>query len=86
MHYTIRNLADRPVLVRLNSGQNLNLSGRSESAEVLESDVRDNARLDRLVHRGIVKVVSPESAQAKDSGEESSRKSDGGVFKKKTTK
>lgn len=58
MYFTIKNLTGRPVLLRLNSGQTRHLDGNEEWSQVLAADVRDNARLQRLADKGVIRYSS----------------------------
>lgn len=54
MNVKIENLTNRPVLLRLNSGQSLHLSPRITSAEILDVEVRNNAKVKKLQNRHII--------------------------------
>lgn len=48
MPVKIENLTDRPVLLRLNSGQTLHLPPRETSSEIRDSEVNDNDKVKKL--------------------------------------
>lgn len=48
MPVTIENLTNRPVLLRLNSGQTLHLAPRTTSGEIREVEVKGNAKVQKL--------------------------------------
>ena len=54
MPVKIENLANRPVLLRLNSGQTLHLDPRRTSAEVLDVEVERNAKVKKLEGRRVI--------------------------------
>lgn len=54
MTVKIENLTNRPVLLRLNSGQSLHLAGRTTTAEIPDVDIRNNAKVQKLRDRHII--------------------------------
>lgn len=56
MHVIIKNLTNRPVLLRLNSGQTLHLAPLKTSAEVMEVEVKDNPKVEKLEERHIISL------------------------------
>ncbi len=54
MTVKIENLTNRPVLLRLNSGQSLHLAARTTTTEIPDVDVRNNARVEKLRDRHII--------------------------------
>jgi hypothetical protein len=83
MHCTIKNLTGRPVLVRLNSGQTRHLEGEEEWSEVLAVDVKDNARLQRLATKGVIRIGDPRDP--KSGAERASPKEAAPLQKKKSS-
>jgi hypothetical protein len=64
----IQNLTQQVVMVRLNSGAEINIGPGKKLEPVLDSEIRNNAILDKLKARAVIAVVSP---KAKASGAES---------------
>ena len=64
---TIQNATSRTVTVPMNSGRNLFIAPRGTSPEVPESEVRPNARVEKLESRKaiIVKTRTPRPARPK---------------------
>jgi len=56
MPVIIKNLTNRPVLLRLNSGQTLHLTPLKTSAEVMEVEVKDNPKVEKLEERQVIKL------------------------------
>ena len=55
MLFKIENLTNnRPVLLRLNSGQTLHLDPRRTSGEVLAVEIQRNAKVEKLVARRVI--------------------------------
>ena len=54
MPVTIENLTNRPVLLRLNSGQTLHLAPRTTSGEILDVEVKSNAKVQKLEGRRVI--------------------------------
>jgi len=54
MPVKIQNLSNRPVLLRLNSGQTLHIDPRKTSGEVMNVEVERNTKVDKLVARRII--------------------------------
>lgn len=48
MSIKIENLINRPVLLRLNSGQTLHLAPRTTSKEIMEVEVQGNSKVQKL--------------------------------------
>lgn len=63
---TIHNATHRMVLVPCNSGRNLYIPPRGTSAELPESEVQPNARVEKLLGRKAI-VVQPVSSAPKPS-------------------
>ena len=61
---TIRNATFRTVLVPCNSGRNLFISPRGTSAEISESEVRPNARVEKLLDRKAI-VLKPATSASR---------------------
>ena len=78
---TISNLTDRPVLLAFNSGRTLRLSPRSQSEEIPDVEISNNAKVAKLAASNVIAVgegmakrrVAPAAAAA--SREQSSSKS-----------
>lgn len=58
MFVEIKNLSNRPVLMRLNSGQSVHLSPGATSAEVADAEISNNAKITKLQSRHLI-VLSP---------------------------
>jgi len=56
MPVSIENLTNRPVLLRLNSGQTLHLAPHSTSAEIIEVEVKGNSKVQRLQERHVISL------------------------------
>ncbi len=54
MPVKIENLANRPVLLRLNSGQTLHLAPHRTSGEVVDVEVERNAKVQKLEERRVI--------------------------------
>ncbi len=54
MRVKIQNLSNRPVLLRLNSGQTLHIDPRKTSEEVLDVEIERNAKASKLVARRVI--------------------------------
>ncbi len=54
MRVKIENLTNRPVLLRLNSGQSLHLAPRITSTEIMGVEVSNNAKVEKLEGRCVV--------------------------------
>lgn len=64
-------LASGPIVVPLNSGRSVRLSPGRWSAELRDTEVADNAYLDKLHRRGDIEVAeSREGTEAPDAREE----------------
>ncbi|MFG2937609.1 hypothetical protein [Streptomyces sp. NPDC048282] len=67
-------LASGPIMVPLNSGRSVRLSPGRWSAELRDTEVADNAYLDKLHRRGDIEVAesreAPEAPEAPDAREE----------------
>jgi len=71
MPVTIRNLTPRPVIVPLNSGTNLRLSPGEVSGDVQDVELKENPKVDKLLHRRAIAVEprTEEAAAPADAGE-----------------
>jgi hypothetical protein len=76
MPITIENLTNRPVLLRMNSGQTLHLSPRTTSGEIVDADVQNNAKVQKLEGRRVIALHKEEERPTR------SRKSKAGSTKK----
>ncbi len=56
MSVTIENLTTRPVLLPLNSGQTLHLAPRLTSAPLLDVEVEQNAKVEKLQGQNVIAV------------------------------
>jgi hypothetical protein len=54
MPVTIENLTNRPVLLRFNSGQTLHLAPRKTSKEILDVEVKGNAKVEKLEGQHVI--------------------------------
>ncbi len=54
MSVKIENLTNRPLSLRLNSGQSLHLSPRITSSEILEIEVMNNTKVQKLQNRHVI--------------------------------
>ena len=54
MSVFIENLTNRPVLLRLNSGQTLHLAPRATSRKISEIEVTKNLKVQKLQNRHII--------------------------------
>jgi hypothetical protein len=60
MSITIKNLTNRPVLLRFNSGSNLYLGPNAIKTDVMEVEVKNNDSIKKLVDRSIILEQSTE--------------------------
>lgn len=60
MPVTIENLTNRPVLLRLNSGQTLHLTPRTTSGEILDVEVKSNTKVQKLAGRRVIALHETE--------------------------
>ena len=73
MPVQIENVTNRPVLLRLNSGATLHLAPRSISSEILEVEVSDNAKVQKLVERSVIQLQAKEKMEAPAQAAEKSK-------------
>ena len=59
MPVTIRNLTNRPVLLRCNSGVTLHLPPRATSRMVSEAEVDNNSKVEKLISRRVIAPPTP---------------------------
>ncbi|OKY74253.1 MAG: hypothetical protein BM485_14620 [Desulfobulbaceae bacterium DB1] len=57
MPVTIRNIMERPVMLRLNSGLTCYLAPGATSAEIIDTEVVHNEKLLRMAMRGIITLI-----------------------------
>jgi hypothetical protein len=89
MQIKIKNLTNRTVLLRLNSGHTFHLAPRSTSSPILMQDVNGNAKIKKLKNLNVIsleenkdeKIAKPLIKQVK----ESPKKKDSDSKKVKTT-
>lgn len=74
MTVEIKNLTDRPVLMRLNSGASLHLSPAATSPEIVETEIRNNEKIKKLQGRHVIAL------------QEASRKASKTIASKNTAK
>ncbi|MFO1434515.1 MAG: hypothetical protein U1F76_31285 [Candidatus Competibacteraceae bacterium] len=58
----IENLTRKPVWVRLNSGDHLNVYPRTRSAPVPKNEIENNERVRKLVELAVIRLHSAEAA------------------------
>ena len=68
MPVKIQNLSNRPVLLRLNSGQTLHIDPRKTSGEVLDVEVERNAKANKLVARRVITLHKVEEKKRPSAG------------------
>lgn len=56
---TISNLTDRPVLLAFNSGRTLRLSPRSQSEDIPDVELNNNAKVAKLAASHVIAVDAP---------------------------
>jgi len=54
MSVQIKNLTNRPVLIRFNSGRTLHLAPNAISTGIMEVEVNSNAQIHKLIERGTI--------------------------------
>lgn len=54
MSVKIENLTNRPVLLRLNSGQTLHLAPSTTSIEIMDTEVKSNSKVQKLQERRVI--------------------------------
>ena len=54
MPVEIENMTNRPVLLRLNSGTTLHLAPLSTSSEIMDDEVVNNAKVQKLLDRRVI--------------------------------
>lgn len=57
MPVEIKNLTQRPVLMRLNSGASLHLSPGMTSHEIVDEEVRRNEKVEKLQGRHVIALI-----------------------------
>ncbi|MDH3974194.1 MAG: hypothetical protein OEV42_07930 [Deltaproteobacteria bacterium] len=57
MPVKLKNLTNRPVLIRLNSGQSLHLAPRVISADIPDVEVKSNAKVEKLRKRRVIDLA-----------------------------
>jgi len=68
MTVKIENLTNSPVLLRLNSGQSLHLAPRITLTDILDVEVRNNAKVEKLKGRCVIalhETAEPKKGKAK---------------------
>jgi len=73
MPVTIENLTNRPVLLRLNSGQTLHLAPRTTSGEIREVEVKGNAKAQKLLDRRVIALHKIEEKKRSTRGRKKSK-------------
>jgi len=63
MSVEIKNLTNRPVLMRLNSGRSLHLAPGAASPEVVDTEISNNAKVTKLQGRHVI-ALNPISKKA----------------------
>lgn len=56
MPVKITNMTNRPVMIRLNSGRICYLGGKDASEDIIEPEVLNNHKLNRLQTRNIIRL------------------------------
>jgi hypothetical protein len=59
----VQNLTNRQVILRLNSGKSLFIGPRAVSGEILEGLVSKNAKVDKLLKRGVIALQDVKAAE-----------------------
>ncbi len=54
MSVEIKNLTNRPVLMRLNSGRSLHLAPGATSTELADTEISNNAKVEKLTGRHVI--------------------------------
>jgi hypothetical protein len=62
---SLKNLSNRPVLLRLNSGETLHLAPRQISREITKGEILNNQMIQKLVERGVIPEPETESKKKK---------------------
>ncbi len=65
MSFKIKNLTNRPVLLRLNSGSTLHIAPRQMSGECTDGDVRNNHMIQKLLDRRVLSMLTVKSQKKK---------------------
>lgn len=65
--HAVKNLTDQVVLIRLNSGIEINVAPRGILNDVAESEIRGNATLGKLRSLNMVEIGDAEAARKKTS-------------------
>ncbi len=72
----IENLTNRPVLLRCNSGETLHIAPRAISADVLDVEVKDNPKVQKLLEQHLIALreagESKQTAAPAGAGKETS--------------
>ena len=64
MSIKVENLTNRPVLLRLNSGRTLHLAPRTTSEEVMDVEVQNNAKAQKLEGRRVIALHQVEEKRS----------------------
>ena len=72
MPVKIQNLTNRPVLLRLNSGQTLHLAPRTTSSEIREVEVKSNSKVQKLEGRRVIALHKVEEEKRSSRGRKKS--------------
>ncbi len=75
MPLEIKNLTNRPVLMRLNSGVSLHLSPGSTSSEIVEGEVSNNEKVKKLQGRHVIVLQEVKKGTQKAPSAKTKRKS-----------
>ena len=65
MPVAIRNLSSRPLTIPLNSGANLRLAPGEVSQKILDVEVKDNSKIDKLLSQRAIDVAGGAASEAK---------------------
>jgi hypothetical protein len=58
MSIHLKNLAKYPLSIRFNSGKVLILSPAEESAAIEESEIKGNAKIEKLIRQGMLNIIA----------------------------
>ena len=69
MPVSVTNLTNRPVLIRLNSGNTLHIAPAATSAAIADGERVRNAKIEKLIKRRVISVAEQKPAKAKKAQE-----------------
>ena len=62
---SLKNLSNRPVLLRLNSGETLHIAPRQLSGEITEGEILNNQMIKKLVKRSVITKLETKNQKKK---------------------